>query len=88
MTVYQVKLYKKALKSLKKIPSEYQVRIKRILPRLKENPFSLDLKKLGSPHQTSHRLRIGDYRIFLDIDTETKIIIIVDIKRRTSQTYQ
>ncbi len=85
--MYQVKLYKKALKSLKKIPQDYQIRIKRILPKLKENPFSLDIKKLASSHETSHRLRIGDYRIFLDIDTATKTVIIVEIERRTTQTY-
>ena len=86
--MYQVKLYKKALKSLKKIPAEYQIRIKRILPKLKENPFTLDITKLGAPHQSSHRLRIGDYRIFIDIDTTNKIIIIIAIERRTTQTYR
>jgi len=32
-------------------------------------------------------VRVGNYRIFLDIDTTAKVILIVDIERRTTQTY-
>jgi len=85
--VYQIKIYKKAIKSLKKFPTEDQIRIEKVFNRLKENPFVLDIKKLNPPHNTSHRIRTGSYRIFSDIDTETKIIIIVEIERRTTQTY-
>ncbi len=85
--VYQVTFSKNALKSLKKFPLKDQIRIKKISEKLEQDPFSLDIKKLGPPHQTSHRIRTGSYRIFLDIDTTNKIILIVDIKRRTTQTY-
>lgn len=85
--MYQVKIYKKALKYLKKFPLQDQARMKRTFQKIEKNPFTLDIKKLGPPHTTSHRIRTGSYRIFLDIDTEAKIIIIVEIERRTSQTY-
>lgn len=86
--MYQVKIYKKTVKSLKKFPLEDQARIKRAFQKLKLDPFFLDIKKLGPPHIASHRLRIGSYRIFLDIDTEAKIIIIIEVERRTTQTYR
>lgn len=86
--MYQVKIYKKAIKSLKKFPTKDQIRIRKIFTRLKGNPFTLDIKKLGPPHKTSHRIRTGSYRIFLDIDMETKVIIVVEIERRTTQTYR
>lgn len=86
--MYQVKIYKKAVKYLKKFPLEDQTRIKRAFQKIKQNPFALDIKKLGPPHTTSHRIRIGSYRIFLDINTEAKIIIIVEVERRTTQTYR
>lgn len=86
--MYQVKIYKKALKSLKKIPVEDQARIKRLFQKLQQDPFSINIKKLGPPHTASHRARVGSYRIFLDINTESKIIIIADIERRTTQTYR
>ncbi len=86
--MYQVNFSKSAIKSLKKLPVVDQLRIKRVSERVKENPFSLDIKKLEPPHKTSHRIRTGNYRIFLDIDTTNKVILIVDIKRRTTQTYR
>ena len=86
--MYQVKIYKKALRSLKKLPLEDKARIKRVFQKLERDPFSLDIKKLGQPYIASHRARVGNYRIFLDIDTELKIIIILEVERRTTQTYR
>ncbi|MBI2315247.1 type II toxin-antitoxin system RelE/ParE family toxin [Candidatus Daviesbacteria bacterium] len=85
--MYQITFSKKALKSLKKIPIDYQVKIKKASDRLSLSPFDLDLRKLSSYYQATHRLRVGDYRIFLRIDFEIKIIEIVEIERRTTQTY-
>ena len=85
--MYQVNFYTKASKSFQKIPLEYQNRIRKIIPRLEESPFTLDLKKLHQPHYATHRLRIGNYRIFLDIDTTNKTINIIEVERRTTQTY-
>lgn len=85
--MYQIIFSRASLKSLKKFPLTDQIRIKKVFEKLKQNPFSQDIKKLGPPHKTSHRIRTGSYRIFLDIDNMTKIILIVDIERRTTQTY-
>lgn len=85
--MFQVNFSKNAVKSFKRFPLKDQVYIKKSFEKIKQNPFSLDIKKLKPPHQTSHRIRIGNYRIFLDIDSTTKVILIVDIKRRTTQTY-
>lgn len=85
--MFQVNFSKSAVKSLKKFPLKDQLRIKKVSEKIKQNPFTLDIKKLGAPHKTSHRIRTGNYRIFLDIDTTTEIILIVDIERRTSRTY-
>ena len=85
--MYQINFSRDALKSLKKFPVADQIRIKKVFEKIKENPFSLDVKKLGAPHKTSHRIRTGSYRIFLDINTTSKICIVVGIERRTSQSY-
>ncbi|OGE14870.1 hypothetical protein A2769_01010 [Candidatus Daviesbacteria bacterium RIFCSPHIGHO2_01_FULL_37_27] len=85
--MYQISFSRNALKSLKKFPVADQIRIKKVFQKIKENPFSLDVKKLGSPHKTSHRIRTGSYRIFLDIDTTSKVILVADIIRRTTPTY-
>ena len=86
--MYQINFSKSIIKSLKKFPSKDQIRIKNVSEKIKQDPFALDIKKLGSPHKTSHRIRTGSYRIFLDIDTTTKIILVVEIERRTTQTYR
>ncbi|MBI2330301.1 type II toxin-antitoxin system RelE/ParE family toxin [Candidatus Daviesbacteria bacterium] len=85
--MFQVNFSKSAIKSLKKFPLKDQIRIKKVSEKIKQDPFALDIKKLEPPHKTSHRIRTGSYRIFLDIDTTTKIILIVEIERRTTQTY-
>lgn len=85
--MYRVSFSKRAIKSLKKFSISDQLRIKKVSEKIKDNPFSLDIKKLGPPHKTSHRIRTGSYRIFLDINTTNKTILMVDIERRTSQSY-
>lgn len=85
--MYRVILAKKARKSLEKLPKDYPVKIKEALLKLGANPFQLDLKKMDSPADATHRLRVGSYRLFLLIDTTAKEIIVSKIKRRTTQTY-
>lgn len=83
---YKVTFSKKAIKALEKFPKDYQVKIKDVANKLVQNPFALDLKMMQASDAT-HRLRIGSYRLFLQIDTALKEIIISTIKRRTTQTY-
>jgi len=77
----------KAEKSLKRIPREFQKKIKEAILKLEENPFRFGtIKLLGYP-VAQYRHRVGDYRILFDIWEEKKILLILDIKRRTSTTY-
>jgi len=85
--VYQIVFSKKALKSLKKIPTHYQIQIKKKSQQLSLDPFKLDLRKLSSEYTATHRLRVGDYRLFLKINFESKTVQIDEIERRTTQTY-
>ncbi|GEM_PF-551515 len=84
---YKVAFSRKAIKALEKFPKDYQIRIQRSVNKLSLNPFKLDLEKMQTSDAT-HRLRIGPYRLFLQIDTTEKEIIISTIKRRTTQTYR
>ncbi len=86
--MYKIIFSKKTLKSIKKIPTPYQIQIKKISERLSLDPFKLDIQKLSAYYTATHRLRIGDYRLFLKIDFEAKIIEIHEIERRTTQTYR
>lgn len=85
--MYQAIFSSKAEKSLKKIPREYQKKIKEKLLDLESNPFGFGtIKLLGYP-VAEYRCRVGDYRILFDIEEKKKILLILDIKRRTSTTY-
>lgn len=86
--MYQIIFSKKAAKSLEKIPTHYQIQIKKKSEILSLDPFKLDIKKLSFNYTATHRLRVGDYRLFLNINTETKTIEIDEIERRTTQTYR
>ncbi|HCB22969.1 hypothetical protein A3B42_02000 [Candidatus Daviesbacteria bacterium RIFCSPLOWO2_01_FULL_38_10] len=85
--MYEVTFSKKAIKVLKKFPKENQLRIKDGVDKLSIDPFKMDLEKIHTSDAT-HRLRIGAYRLFLQIDTSIKEIIVSTIKRRTTQTYR
>ena len=85
--MYEVTFSKKAIKVLKKFPKENQLRIKDGVDKLSIDPFKMDLEKIHTSDAT-HRLRIGAYRLFLQIDTSIKEIIVSTITRRTTQTYR
>ncbi len=86
MFIFEFK--KKAAKEIDKLP--FQIR-QRILKKLKFYSSQGNLlrfaEKLRDWRFGEYRFRIGDYRIFYFIDEGLKKVILVDIKRRTTQTY-
>ncbi|MEW6087092.1 MAG: type II toxin-antitoxin system RelE/ParE family toxin [bacterium] len=54
-----------------------------IYPQIKENPYcGLNIKKLKNFIPPTWRYRIGDYRLFYEIDDGTKIISVTSIETR------
>jgi len=85
--MYQSIFSTKAKKSLRKIPKEFQKNIKEKILKLEGNPFCFGTIKLIGYSEAEYRHRVGDYRILFDIWEEKKILMILDIKRRTSTIY-
>ena len=85
--MYKAIFSHKAEKSLQKIPREYQKRIKESILKLEENPFCFGTIKLVGYPVAQYRHRVGDYRILFDLWDQKKILMILDIRRRTSTTY-
>ena len=78
---FRVKLSKKAEKFLDKLSEKDRERILSVLRTLRENPFSLDIKKLEGTE--FHRVRVGRlYRIIIHIDWENRIIAVFKIDKR------
>ncbi len=63
---------------------------KRVLAALQdmaEEPFQGDVVALQGVHKGSFRRRVGQWRIFFDVDTERNTVSVTNILRRSSTTY-
>ncbi len=76
---YEVKIKPKALKQLKKIPKEVTERILKKVVFIKDTPQSF-MKKLESKDIWS--LRVGDYRVLIDIYEDKRVIEIIKVGHR------
>ena len=82
MVSYTLLIKKQAKKALQSVPQPDRTRITEKIVLLGQDPdnASLDIKKLqGEPY---FRLRVGQWRIIFDRDSEVKIISIEKIKPR------
>jgi len=68
-----------AVKQLKKLPKELQVRIVSTLERVRIRPHPHVLRLVESPY---FRLRVGDYRVILDIKEDKIMIFVIEIGHR------
>jgi mRNA interferase RelE/StbE len=76
---YQIFFTDKALKQLKKLEKNDQERIIKSLERIRIRPEAHITKLVGDP---GYKLRVGDYRVILDIEKEKFIILVLMIGHR------
>ena len=77
--MYDIIFNKIARKQLSKLPNEIKKRVLSSLLRIKIRPYSF-VKKLSNSRY--FRLRVGDYRVILDIQKNKLIIIVVEVGHR------
>jgi mRNA interferase RelE/StbE len=77
---YSVFLHPKADKSLRKLPSEDEKRIRENIYELQRNPAEKGERLSGSKY---YKLRTGDYRIIYKIVETGKKVIIVFVGHRS-----
>ncbi len=70
-----------AIRQLKKLDRSVARRIFDKVGELSENPHRIVQKLVNSPY---HRLRVGDYRVILDIQREVLRILILKVGHRKS----
>ncbi len=68
-----------ALKQLEKLPKEIQKRILATLERIRPRPESYLKKLIGVQ---GYRLRVGDYRVIVDVDGDRLAILVLKIGHR------
>ena len=76
---YDIIFSDKSLKQLKKIEKRVQERIIKALERIRIRPELHVTKLIGD---SGYRLRVGDYRVILDIDKGKLLILILKIGHR------
>lgn len=77
--MYEIIFSQKAKKQLFKLEKNIQKRIIGSLERIRIRPESYITKLVGDP---GYKLRVGDYRIIMDIDNNNLIILVIKIGHR------
>ena len=76
---YEVLFSDLALKQLRKLDNEIRLRIIATLGRIRTRPEAYVKKLVGDE---GYRLRVGNYRVIVDIDKEKLIILVLRIGHR------
>ena len=76
---YEIIFSDAALKQLKKLEKSTQERIISTLERIRIRPQSYVTKLVGD---SVYRLRVGDYRVILDIDEGVFVVLVIKVGHR------
>lgn len=77
--MYSIILTKKAKEQLSKLSKDIQDRIGAVIERLKIRPFHIVKRLIGSH---LFRVRVGDYRVIIEIKNKELVIYIIEIGSR------
>lgn len=78
---YEIIFSDKALKQLKKMERSVQERVVAVLERIRTRPEAYLVKLVGDP---GYKLRVGDYRVIVDIDVRELRILVLKVGHRKS----
>lgn len=84
--MYPINWSNRAKKQLRKIDRKEQGTIIDSIDELEGFPNAKNVIAL-TKHEYGYRMRVGNYRVLFDADTEVRIIEIQQIKKRGEQTY-
>ena len=77
--MYEIEFSKTAEKQFYKLHKDVQIRIISALERIRLRPYAHVKKLVASPYFS---LRVGDYRVIIDIKKDILIIIVIKIGHR------
>ena len=78
--MYRLEVSHTAHRQIRRLPTQTQDRIHRVIARLAENPRLPGNKKLTA--REGYRVRMGDYRILYQVDDGAKVVIIYRVMSR------
>ena len=77
--MYSIEFTNTAEKQLLKLPSDVQLRVLSTLERIRVRPYPHVKRLVNSPY---FRLRVGDYRVLLDIKEGKLVIYVIEVGHR------
>jgi mRNA interferase RelE/StbE len=77
--VYGIVFSEKARRQFLKLAKDMQIRIINSLDRIKIRPEAYVTKLVGDP---AYKLRVGDYRVIMDMDRGKLAILIIKVGHR------
>lgn len=77
--IYEIIFSDKAFRQLQKLGKNIQARIIAVLERIRIRPEAYVSKLVGEP---GYKLRVGDYRVIMDIDNKKLIILVLKVGHR------
>lgn len=84
---WRIVVTRPAERAFRKMPKKDAARIAETLRAMEHDPFSGDVVALQGIHRGAFRRRVGAWRIFFELQTDDNMVVITNIRRRTSQTY-
>jgi len=86
---WAIELSTSAIKELRQLPRDRQVRVERAIDEMEIDPMAGDVKPLkGLEWKGRFRKRAGDYRIIFTMDRAVKSVQISRILLRSEKTYR
>ena len=79
-TVWRVEIHDRFEKKLARLARPERENILKMLEKLSNDPFVLDLKSLRG--RTDWRLRVGAWRLLLRMDADARVIVVHDLGPR------
>lgn len=73
-------------KQIRKFPQKEQIKIIEKISSILENPRLASIR-IATIKPPVYRLRVGEYRVFFELNSQTNTMIVTDVERRTTQTY-
>ena len=83
---WRVVVTRPAERAFRKMPKKDAARVAEALRGMEKNPFAGDVVALQGMHKGSFRCRVGSWRLFFDLQAGEKLVVITNIRRRTSKT--
>jgi mRNA interferase RelE/StbE len=84
---WDFQLAKQAQRAFRSMPSRDRDRLNDVLNDMKTDPLTGDVVSLKGEYEGQYRRRVGSWRILFELKTTAHVVLVHDIRRRSSTTY-